>query len=324
MQSSTIFEVHTEVVEAVKCTYHTHLLAYAPAEKGSCREDAEPNSFIAFADPYGRVIRAHYIKTPNGARYNGSLTSLAVDRSGGTVWACGHLDGAETWSLHSFRLSDLDVLENKWKLISKFGGEEAQKLLQGDIMSLFPAMPSYDERAVTMCGSFEQLNMPVTSTCSISFDDVESRLWLADGASGNAWKASTAQACNVRPSFGSTASFGQNVVAFSFMKDLLNDKFLTLAKCPHTTQPCQLDFFKVKDGVSTAEVIMSIRVPPRISSLAHNTMLGSEKEGGAFVASFIGMTPDHVEEAQTTTMDPEDRVHVFRTPILQTAFVKAG
>ena len=64
---------------------------------------------------------------------------------------------------------------------------------------------------------------------------------------------------------------------------------------------------------------MAVRIPKGISSLAHDSSLGS-KPAQYFTACFTSATRKNADESQRLRIDPEDRAFVFRMPILQTAY----
>ena len=107
LQSSTLLGHNVKMRGSAQCARYTHLLGYAPAVPGGCT--ANYQSFLATADPQGMLHNLHQIFTPEGARYDGSLSGLAVAAELGTVFACGKEHDAADFSLLSFKISDIQV-----------------------------------------------------------------------------------------------------------------------------------------------------------------------------------------------------------------------
>ena len=104
-------------------------------------------------------------------------------------------------------------------------------------------------------------------------------------------------------------SLGQHATAFSFLKDILEDEYLSIARCG-IGEPCRIEFYEA-DGSSrhsgaSGEPIQTVRVPTGISSLVHDSSIGaSPLTGGNFAVSFTGMTPANIEATESTGGDPE-------------------
>ena len=316
MQSSTLLGHDFEYRGFNQCSRYTHLLAYAPSVPGGCT--ASYVSFLATADQFGQVYAVHPIRLPNGNKYAGTLSGVAVSRELGTVWACGKEQDDLDFSLFTFRLTDVDI---------GFDG----------------APLSYITREIRPCHVATLWGMrgtPGKEACQLHWDKKKQWLWAGNtaqpGERGWAAAHNTArQQCEADSGGGvafamgplvySSMDYGLHVSSFTFLTDVLGDDYVSLARCDNfnsgsAVKPCKLEFHEVhrhRRGMhlTDASSTLTIRTPSGLGSLAHDTSLGSSAAGGGyFAASFIGMTSAHADDTALGGGEPEDRVFVFRTP----------
>jgi hypothetical protein len=185
--------------------------------------------------------------------------------------------------------------------------------------------------------------------CNLNWDKKNLLLWAGNtaqpGEDGFARAYEMSRTRSGCPAGGSTISapvsysrsvmvYGPHVSAFAFLTDILDDDYVAVARCDNYNRnhgSCVLEFFSVphlRRGMLDLATIggpqLALRIPSGIGSLVHDTSLGlPSTAGGYFHASFIGTTPENVESTEAQGGDPEDRVFVFRTPILRTGVRKS-
>ena len=69
--------------------------------------------------------------------------------------------------------------------------------------------------------------------------------------------------------------------------------------------------------VTACTLLMGLRIPPGVGSLAHDSSAGAWVHT-YFTMAYVGLTRENLATAQRVSADPEDRVFLFRAPILAT------
>lgn len=318
LQSSTFLQ-HVSTWPIV-CERYTHLLAYVPMVSAGC--NLQESAFFASLDPFGAVAQVSPIILPTGDEYRGSLDSLAVARQLDTVFACGRTGQAAPWMLYSFPADQLEIGWNNR-----------------------PA-PFYVERPIRACSATRIHLQPSTGKpkCLVAWDKMRQLLWI--GNTARQGEPGVAKAYELVPEVCADGSsgyglsefvraemhYGPLVVSFAFTLDILGDEFVSLARCDNfgrNERPCKLDFHRadrmrndLKFG--NRKPLESLRVPSGIGSVVSDTSLGVRATaGGFFHISYVGTTVENIEWTERTSGHPEDRVFVFRVPILQTGIRKS-
>ena len=322
MESSAIM-MHQSTWPII-CERYAHLLAYKPLITSGCEEPDQ--TLLVGVDMFGAVASVSPVSYPDGTIYQGSMEHLAVSRELGTVWGCGRANDRSPYMLYSFALADLVV---NW--------------------TDSPARV-YVDRPVSMCAAVEldpNLIPPTEgkSKCLLSYDRMTQWLWIGNTAQpGEPGRAAAYEpvkvnctsgggsAFMVRPFVRSRMVYGPNVVSFTFTMDILGDEYLTLARCDNfrrNQRPCRLEFhaadrWRRNMYIGARKPTDSLRVPTGIGSLVADTSLGVRATAGGFLSiSYIGTTAENIEWTTQTNGNPEDRLFLFRVPILRTGTRKS-
>ena len=322
MQSSSIM-MHQSTWPII-CERYAHLLAYKPLITSGCEEPDQ--TLLVGIDMFGSVGSVSPVSYPNGTIYQGSMEHLAVSRELGTVWGCGRADEHSPYMLYSFALEDLAL---NWT---------------------DSPTRTYLHRPVNMCSAVEldpNLIPPTEgkSKCLLSYDRMTQWLWIGNTAQpGEPGRAAAYEpykvkcttgggsAFMVRPYVRSRMVFGPNVVSFTFTMDILGDEYVTLARCDNfrrNKRPCRLEFhaadrWRKSMYIGARKPVDSLRVPTGIGSLVADTSLGVRATAGGFLSiSYIGTTAENIEWTTQTNGNPEDRLFLFRVPILRTGTRKS-
>ena len=328
LQSSTLFD-HQSVTKLLifQCSRYTHIAGYAPALPGGCTSSYW--SFFATFEPFGFVHTIYKIYTPEREKYAGSLTGIAISKEKETLWACGKEPYSTEYSLFTFKLGDID---------SPFAD-----------MPNWGKSPSYAETTIQMCTS-QPLGDIVPGTamrCNLAWDYSQQRLWVGNTAmTGEVGSAmafqSTSTACadggrahsiTIQGNAVATVRYGEFVVSFTFLKDLLHDDYLSLSRCDlfnveSRTRDCKMEFHAFSPQNQHQELASStleIRTPAGFGNVAADSALGIDQvDGGYMHASFLSGTSEYIIDSDDGgSRSMEDRIFTLQTPIITTGVRKS-
>ena len=317
-------------------------LVAAPPVRTDCTFEG-PHTLLVKTDENGEEIAIHEVFDDDSEAYKGSFTALAISEEHGIAWACGRAPGEDEWYLFGFELSTLRGDAGTVKATFKEAVDPSLGLKAADRCILF-WRPTTERRIDAMhrghlwvSGRFEQGPRGMARGYEVNREGVP-YFALQDCRSLTCQKA---------------MKVGRDVSGIAFFVNTFEDTFVAIARCPDPSRSrkgsalprCWTEFHSIDyhndrlfkldvsqsatqdaapgaSETSKTSLKMAMPVPSGISGLGHDSSLGANP-ARFFTAAFTGLSAEHYDDSVTKGADPEDRVFVFRQPILQTAFRKS-
>ena len=325
-----------------------------PLELRRCFMDQGDNSFIALTDPYGLVWGVHIMRFPNGEGYTGSVHGIAAAPQINTVFACGREEGDAHWSVFSFNEGDFKTVSSE---IYNFANEDRWNQKYEEKQLIACGVRTFQDTQLAPRRGKEKCTLAWEPRTGLLWLGTIAQ--PGEDGWALAYRPSGTGSCPGDLGAGYSErrmAYGSHVTAFSFFPDVFGRPHVAITKCDNYNKmdvPCKIEFHLTEEfgdddillvqpmgpggcakygepppSKEASTLQTAIRVPHGISSLTHDTQLfgydGHEHLAGPgrFETSFISQTPQNVRRSQDFLYDTEDRIFIFKAPILTSATSK--
>ena len=323
----------------IQCTVPTYLLAYKPNSPKGCtgnaRKEKGNSSLFVIADGHGNLKSVQELQelVPASAaqptNFDGSATGIAVSNSQRLIWICSKESTSDDWNLVTYPKDGIVQLG-----VGEYQGQT--EFPKDFITGQWRPMRSVVALHSTKVGTIKDGDQ-----CWLSWDPERTRLWVGFSAPGD---KNYAYEYEIRGREGRPAKLstkhmvGPYVSGITWFRNMFGDRHLAVSRCMlgSSNGPCQMEFhnytfdpqtrmpFDLNNGKTQKNptMKMSFAIPRGIGTLAYDASVGVEWPQ-YFMSAYVGTTAEHVDKTKSSGAPPEDRIFLWRAPILQTGYKKS-